>query len=205
MLIRVLLSGVLGGIFMFAWQFVAHGFLPLGEMGKEQLPDERAVRSTLDSTISESGLYYFPRMEDGVEKLPFEEKMKAWERQKSVIAAGTSGIVVVRVRADVDIYQRFSVQLGIDIIACIFAAMLLGSAAGSGLSYLQRVFFMTLLGLTSAVVVNLPYWNWYGFPEKFVIGQLIEHTVGFFAAGIIMAAIIRRRAGAAATTAPATA
>jgi len=30
---RVVIAGILGGITMFVWLFVAHEFLPLGELG----------------------------------------------------------------------------------------------------------------------------------------------------------------------------
>ncbi len=35
---RVVIAGILGGLGMFLWLFVAHEFLPLGEMGLGKFP-----------------------------------------------------------------------------------------------------------------------------------------------------------------------
>ena len=37
---RVVIGGVLGGLTMFVWLFVAHDFLPLGELGVGEIPNE---------------------------------------------------------------------------------------------------------------------------------------------------------------------
>ena len=57
--------------------------------------------------------------------------------------------------------------------------------------FLVRVACVTLLGVLASVMVLVPYWNWYGFPADFTLGQLAEHAVGWLLAGIVLAAIVR--------------
>jgi hypothetical protein len=58
---RILLAGVLGGIVMFIWTSIAHMALPLGEAGINEIPNESAVLSAMQSSIGEkTGLYIFP-------------------------------------------------------------------------------------------------------------------------------------------------
>ena len=57
---RVVIAGILGGLTMFVWLFVAHEFLPLGEMGVGEIPTEGPVLSTMQSAIPQAGLYLFP-------------------------------------------------------------------------------------------------------------------------------------------------
>jgi hypothetical protein len=37
----------------------------------------------------------------------------------------------------------------------------------------------------------VPYWNWYGFPTDFTLAQIVENTVGWFLAGLVLALIVR--------------
>jgi hypothetical protein len=39
--------------------------------------------------------------------------------------------------------------------------------------------------------VNVPYWNWYEFPARFTLAEMLEHVVGFGAAGLVIAALIK--------------
>ena len=57
---RVVIAGILGGLVMFFWLFVAHEFLGLGEMGVREIPNEAVVLSAMQSAISEPGLYIYP-------------------------------------------------------------------------------------------------------------------------------------------------
>ncbi|HEV2987308.1 MAG TPA: hypothetical protein VG759_02615, partial [Candidatus Angelobacter sp.] len=57
---RVLLAGILDGIAMFLWNFVAHDLLPLGEIGLREIPNEAAVMATMRANMPEPGLYIYP-------------------------------------------------------------------------------------------------------------------------------------------------
>ena len=58
---KILLTGILGGIVMFIWTSVAHMALPLGEAGVREIPNEAAILSVVQSNIGDqTGLYIFP-------------------------------------------------------------------------------------------------------------------------------------------------
>ena len=58
---RILLAGILGGIVMFIWTSIAHMALPLGEAGINEIPNELAVLSAMQSSIGEkTALHVFP-------------------------------------------------------------------------------------------------------------------------------------------------
>ena len=58
---RILLAGVLAGIAMFVWTSIAHMALPLGEAGINEIPNESAVLSAMQSSMGDNaGLYIFP-------------------------------------------------------------------------------------------------------------------------------------------------
>ena len=57
---RVVIAGILGGLVMFCWLFVAHEFLPLGEMGVGEIPNEGPVLSAMQGALSQPGFYIHP-------------------------------------------------------------------------------------------------------------------------------------------------
>jgi hypothetical protein len=71
----------------------------------------------------------------------------------------------------------------------LLAAFLLARAtmlAGFG----ARVGFVAMLGLIPTLRVDLPQWNWYGFPTAYTAAQLVMHLVGFAAGGLVLARLI---------------
>jgi hypothetical protein len=91
---RTLLAGILGGIAMFIWTSIAHMFLPLGETGVRQLPNEAAILDALKSNLGEArGLYIFPGTGLGPNATR-EEKSEAMKRMPEKIASGPSVILI---------------------------------------------------------------------------------------------------------------
>ena len=58
---RILLAGILAGIVMFIWNFIAHDLLPLGEMGIREFPEEAPLLDAMKTNLGDAGgLYLFP-------------------------------------------------------------------------------------------------------------------------------------------------
>ena len=183
---RVLLGGILGGILVFNWGYVAHMVLPLGEMACHQIPDEAAVISTVRTTIKEPGFYLFPGIETS--KHPSESEMQAWQEKAK---QGPVGVLIVRPQGGEGMTPlTLGTEFGTNIVSALLAALVL-SQVRAGASYWTRVGLVTLMGLFAFVTVIVPYWNWYSFPADFVTSEVIEHTVGWLLAGLVMAAIVR--------------
>jgi hypothetical protein len=73
---RIALAALLGGLVVFIWGAFSHMVLPIGSMGLSALPNEEAVLTTLRTSVTEPGLYFFPWM-DPSEKS--QEKQDAWK------------------------------------------------------------------------------------------------------------------------------
>src|SRR6266536_2157651 len=84
---KILLAGILGGIVMFIWTSIAHMFLPLGEAGISEIPNESAVLSAMQSNIGDqTGLYIFPGPGVGKDATR-QEKNEAMKQMAEKIAA----------------------------------------------------------------------------------------------------------------------
>jgi hypothetical protein len=183
---RVILAGILGGILVFNWGYVAHMVLPTGEMGVHALPDEASVIATIRSTMKAPGFYLFPDMDKSGKAS--ESEQQAWaEKAKQ----GPVGVLIVRPDGrEFAMGPLLLTELGTNIASALIAALVL-SQVRAGASYWTRVALVTLLGVFALVTVVVPFWNWYSFPADFVASEAIEHIAGWFLAGLAMAAIVR--------------
>jgi hypothetical protein len=189
MLKKVLLAGVLGGLALFVWESIAHMATGLGEAGVRALPKEIAVQAAIKENVAEPGFYVFPAPEDRP-GMTNDEKSKAMEVSMQRARTEASGIMVVYPKGkDYQWGPLLGIQFGCDVLAMTIAAFLLSKAIPVK-GYLMRVMFVGLMGLLPTLQVDLPQWNWYGFPTVFVMAQLVVHLVGFLAAGLVVAKLV---------------
>ena len=71
---------------------------------------------------------------------------------------------------------------------------LLAQAAIIG--YVRRVTFVTAVGVAVGIGTNVSYLIWYGFPGSYTIANIAMTVIGYFAAGLAIAAVLKRKAAA---------
>ena len=182
--IRVILGGVLAGLAVFFWGFVAHMFTPIGNMGKQALPNEDQLSAQLKASVSESGLYVFPAPDFEMKLSPEATKALAEKTQK-----GPAGILIIQPNgARFALPQQLGFELASNIAAALLAAILLSR---TDLMLLGRILFVTSLGLFGWFSVCASQWTWYAFPTDFTIAALLDEVGGFLVAGIVLGLIFR--------------
>ena len=189
---RILLAGILGGVVMFIWNFVAHELLPLGEMGMKMMPNEEAVSSALGTSLGDTpGFYIFPSG-GFTPGMSGKEKEAAMKKSVEQMASGPAGLLVYRPKRIFNFPKRLTIQFATDVVLALLAVFLLSRtrivAAGG------KIGFVFVAGVLAAIATNIPYGNWYGFPKDYTLGQMIELVVGFLLVGIVAALILRNRA-----------
>lgn len=183
---RTLLAGVLGAIAMFAWSFVAHMVLPLGETGIKEIPatNETAVLNSMQTGIGNApGLYRFP----GTGGQRGSEAMKGYQQK---LDANPSGLLIYH---PAGVTMKMPVMLGKEFLTELFEALVVAWLLSQTrlTSYIGRVGFVTLAGILAAVTTNVPYWNWYGFPSAYTVAYMTTQIVAFLVAGLVVAAVIK--------------
>jgi hypothetical protein len=188
---RILLSGILGGVAMFIWSFVAHELLPIGEMGVREIPNEDAVTSVIQSNLGDNiGFYIFPGpgLTPDATRQQKEEGMK---RAEEKMAAGAAGVLIYHPKRIFNFPKRLGIEFATEVIEALLAVFLLAQTGIAG--FAGRVGFVLTAGILAAVATNVPYWNWYGFPRIYVFGYMLTQVVGFLLVGIFAALILGRR------------
>jgi len=184
---RVVVGAIVAGIVVFVWGAVSHLATPLGMMGIRPIPGEDKVLGEMKDAIREPGFYHFPGK---VATDASESEKKAWEAK---VKQGPTGILIIHPEGGEAMSPRqLGTELATNIISAFLAALLL-TQVRSGFG--GRVLFVTGLGLFGFVITSVPYWNWYGFPLDYTGAQAIEKLVGWFLAGLVLAAIVRPKKG----------
>jgi hypothetical protein len=190
---RLVVGAVLGGLVLFLWGAISHEVLPLGRAGLRAMPpaQEAAVLAAMRSAMNERAVYVFPGLDPS--RPMSEAEQTAWTARWQ---AGPGGIVAFdpqpgkRAGAGSLFATLFATELLTNVLAVLVAGFVLlhvPSSAGYG----QRVLVTAALGLLTTLDVDASYWNWYGFPTSYFLAQLVDHTVGWLLAGLVLARIVR--------------
>ncbi len=181
---RILIGGVVGGLVIFFWGFVSHMLLSIGEMGMQSVPHEEGLAAAIKADVPAPGLYFVPGRD--MSKPQSNEEMQA---HMDKVTKGPYGFMVIHPTGrDVSLGKRLPIELGTNVVCALLAAILVSQLRPG---FIVRVACVTLVGILASIMTNVPYWNWYGFPTEFTLAQIIEHSVGWFLAGIVLAAVIR--------------
>jgi len=190
MSIRILLAGILGGVVMFVWSFVAHELLPIGEMGVKTIPNEDAVTTALQSNLGDNpGFYVFPSG-GFTPGMSGEEKKAAMKKAEEQMASGAGGLLIYRPKRIFNFPKRLGIEFATEVLESLLAVFLLAQTGIRGFG--GKVGFILIAGILAAITTNVPYVNWYGFPKDYALGYMTTQIVGFLLVGIVAGLMIKR-------------
>jgi uncharacterized membrane protein YkgB len=189
---RIFFAGIIGGIAMFVWTSIAHMALPLGEAGINEIPNESAVLSAMQSNMGDkTGLYIFPGLGVG-KNATREEKSEAMKQMQQKIAANPSGILMYHPPGRPFAFGKsLVVEFSTEVLQAILVIWLLAQTRIGSLG--GRVGFVLTAGILAAITTNVSYWNWYGFPGVYTASYIVIEIVGFVLVGIVAALLLRKR------------
>ena len=176
---RILIAALLGAIAMFAWTSIAHIATPLGSTGFSQIPSESAVLGAMNGAIGvKPGLYFFPWVDP--------KDPDAMKKSAALEKVNPSGLLLYRPAGKgMDgamgpmLIKEFAKQFVQALIAAWIASTVIGGFA-------MRWAAVVGMFVSSAIAVNVSYWNWYGFPADFTFAAIIMELVsGIFAGAAI--------------------
>lgn len=114
-MMRTVLAGLAGGVAMFAWAFVAHMFLGLGEEGISTIADEQPVIESLQSALGDTaGMYFFPGPDPG--------KEMDIEAHDAKLKTSPSGIIIYAPPGRDGLFpQHLAIEFATNIVAAFLA------------------------------------------------------------------------------------
>jgi len=174
---KVLLAGILGGLALFMWGGLSHMVIGLGEVGIQNI--QRPIYDSMKAASPQHGFYFFPE-NDGKGNMKDEFK------------GGPTGILIYNpTGAGASMTGQLINEAILNIVQALLAAYLVSLAAIKLTRYPQRVGFVFVLGILSAIATNIEYWNWYGFPSSYTMASIVDKLIGFMVAGLVVAAFVK--------------
>jgi hypothetical protein len=179
MIARIFVAGLLGAVAMFVWSGIAHVATPLATTGFQQIPNEAAVLSSMNTAIgAKPGLYFFPWADPST--MHSKAGMEAYAAKTK---ANPSGLLLYRPPGGDQemsvgmLVQEFLKQL----VVCVIAAFLLAEAKLPKLW--ERAGFVAAIGAVASLETNASYRIWYLFPGDFTAAAIVMSFVGYVFAG----------------------
>ena len=186
---QLILGSVLGGIVLFVWSFIAWTFIPWPGEPLRSFTNEGAVEQAIVSNAPVSGMYILPNPhKTGVTP---EQQTAAEEK----LMRGPMVFASVRLGAMRPFPVLLITQLLVYIISALIVTFLLLKTVG--LSYGQRVIFVTVCGLLIFLGGKMDEWVWWSFSTTYVLIELVVLVVGWTLAGLVIAKFARGRAAVA--------
>ena len=183
---KITIGGVIAGVIMFLWSFVAHMVLPIGMMGISSTTNEDAVLAALKSANA-SGLYMMPGYEVLQAKSSAEQQaaMKVTAEKAKITG---SAFIVYRPEGGAEInLKTLGLSLAADIVACWIFGFALWAAMPRIRTFNMRVWLVMIMGLLPFVLGDFGNWNWYEFPSMYGFGRALDYSVGAVFAGMFLA------------------
>jgi hypothetical protein len=193
MLKSLVLGAILGGLTAFLWSFISWTLLPWHLKQYHSFQNEDDVTAVISSHAPESGIYLLP-LGPSQEGVNAEQKKAAMEIRTEKMQKGPVVFAAIQ-RAGFGSFPRaLLTQLLYQMLAALLLTWLLLHT--SGLSYARRVAFLAVAGLAASAIADLPYWNWYGFPPAYTVVNLIDYTLTWFLAGLVIAKVAKLQTAA---------
>lgn len=185
----ILLGGLLGGLVMFFWGFVAHMLLPLGDIGliEATAAQQDAVLASVKENLQRGPGVYIVPMDRSVMENP--DLAKSYGER---LLANPYAFIVYQPKG-VDMINNMGRNLGIEwatnTVSALLVAFLVSFAA---VGYGNRVLLVLVAGMFGWVANAVPMWNWYRFPSDFICASMIKQGAGWLLAGLAIAWALRR-------------
>src|SRR4029077_3977367 len=190
MLKSLLLGAVLGGLTAFLWSFISWSVLSWHEKQLHSFQNEDEVTAVIASDAPQSGNYLLPTGPPQ-EGLTVDQKKAAEEIRTQKMEKGPLVFAAVRKEG----FGSFPKVLLTQLLCQMFAALLLTwmLLQATGLSYARRVAFLGVAGLAASVIADLPNWNWWAFSGAYTAVNVIDYTLTWFLAGLVIAKVAKPR------------
>ncbi len=188
---NIIIGGVVGGIILFFWGWMAWAVLPLHKASLRPIENEERVVEVLSTNLGVRGVYIYPGMPvEG--DVSAEEQHSAREEWTKKFQHGPIGMIIYDPRgSDPLMASQMMSGFVIDLVSALLAVWLLSRSTAFSASFISRVAYCGVLGILISVFSHLSNWNWLGFPPDYTTAMFTDTVIGWLLAGLGIAAIVK--------------
>ena len=183
---KIVIGGLIGGVILFVWSFLAWVILPLHTPTLHKIANEDAVVSALQPALPDKAVYIFPH-NPGMSA--DQAAQNAWMEKTR---RGPAGLIIYNpAGSDPMMTSQMVIGFIIDILAALLVAWLLTRSTALASSYFGRVAFCGMFAIFAMLFDYLTMWNWMGYPGDFTIALIVDGLIAWLLAGLGIAAVVK--------------
>ncbi len=179
----MIIGALVGGIILFAWQFLTWGVLNLHEAQQRYTPKQDSVLAYLGTQFSEDGAYYMPTVAPGSSSDEMEKLMKASE--------GKPWAQVIYHKSMPGMNKMF-MNMGRSLLVNMFIIWLLCWLLTKINAPSFATIFMGTLGTGMITFLHGPYIMHIWYPSFDLMAHFVDALVSWGVAGLWLAWWLRR-------------
>jgi hypothetical protein len=184
---KLIKGALIGGLTVFVWSMLSWMVFSWHAQTQYKFTDETAVAKVLKENASQSGIYILPNTSHYSNDTPTKEIRKAEE----ILKKGPFVFASIKLGGMEEMgITPLIISLGSYILAAaVISWMLLQT---QGLRFLERVLFVSLIGLLAGILGILPNWNLWHFSTIYTLVTCVDLVIGWALAGLLMAKNLTR-------------
>lgn len=182
---KLLLASLAGAAILFVWGFLFWGMAD-GFGSRAPIPNEDAITTVLRESITESGVYRYPGMDQSIEG--WEERYETQLQQGPIytVSYHAGGAEPMNVGLMITGFVQW-------FIAAFILCLILNMAIGSLATYGRRLAFIFLAGLFASLTICPTEAIWMYDSWNLAFMNILYYTVGWLLAGLAIAKMVKPR------------
>lgn len=180
---KTLIKGaIIGGLIFFIWTNISWMAIGWHNSYMSAVPNEDVFAESIRKEIPKSGLYF----------VPWHDQDSDWQEVMKKTEKGPFAYMMITPHGK-------SMSMAIPLLMSLLSNCLLAMLATwlllktSGLSYLGRVVFVGVVGLSGSGWLVFANWNWWGFPTDYLIVNLVDLGIAWSLMGLGLASFVVKK------------
>lgn len=176
---QIIKGALLGGITYFIWMNISWMGIGWHSWYMKSFSEGSTIGEVLKSSAPEAGIY----------PLPDPKYCSSPDQMMQKMAQGPYAYMMVRpagLSANMGTMMLFGFLAAL--LLCAVATYLLANT--TGLSFVQKVGFVKLTGLLGTSSVYFGQWNWWGFPNTYLLINLLDQGIAWGLVGLVLAKFV---------------
>lgn len=186
---QLALGSILGAIVLFIWAFIAWEVIPWPGEPLRAFSNPDAMEQALKANAPVSGNYLIPNKVKRAPGMTDEQYNKAYDDLIAKMTQGPMMFASIRLEPMGSMTRYMGIGFLTTLVVALLASFLL--AQTTGLSYKDRVLFITLIGVLIFIGGHADEWNWWSFSNAYMCMQMGAIVIGWLLASFVIAKFVR--------------
>ena len=175
----LLKGGLIGGLIFFVWTSISWMAIGWHNSYMSAVPDEDVFAESIRTEIPETGLYF----------IPWHDGTSDWDEVRMKTERGPFAMMMITPRGK-------SMSMGLPMARSLILNFVLAGLATwlllqtTALLFFRRVMFVAAVGLIGSSWLVFANWNWWGFPDAYLVVNLIDLVIVWSLVGLGLAKFV---------------